>query len=109
MSLKQVSAICIRSHPCYKQAATIGQMTTNTERVRDKERILHFFEVFLSNNHLIIVYALPAICLHRVFCMSRSMLILLSVFYRRLQMCNQGGGYVDQWRMGGAGKTWFQG
>ncbi len=24
-------------------------------------------------------------------------------------MCNQGGGYIDQWRMGSAGKTWFQG
>lgn len=24
-------------------------------------------------------------------------------------MCNQGGGYIDQWRVGGAGKTRLQG
>lgn len=49
---------------------------------------------------------------------SKSTLIRLSVFLsfffsvlfcRRLQMCNQGGGYFDQWRMGSAGKTRFQG
>lgn len=29
--------------------------------------------------------------------------------YRRLQMCSQGGGHIDKWRVGSPGKTRFQG
>lgn len=51
------------------------------------------------------------ICLIYIFfLLMRSFLILLPFSpLRRLQMCNQGRGYIDLWGMGSAGKTWFQG
>lgn len=71
-----------------------------------KEMPLRLFFIILSNNHVVSVTDKEHV---------DSLVCFLIVFFcsvlvcRRLQMCSQGGGYIDQWRMGSAGKTRFQG
>lgn len=59
--------------------------------------------LLLLSEHLVKEHGDSLVCFLIIFFLS------VFVFSRRLQMCNQGGGYFDQWRMGSAGKTRFQG
>lgn len=46
MSRKQVLAICIKSHPCYTRAVTVGQKPTTTQRVTNAAVSKQSFKTF---------------------------------------------------------------